>query len=127
MPISYSIDHERRFIVETWTGDVAEADLAAHWRHYLADPEVLAVRRTLVDLRRGRILFKGDQLANLVDRIVRPALNGRDWKTAILVSDPLQFGVSRQYQVFAETYSRDAIFDSEDAALAWLLREDGLC
>jgi hypothetical protein len=127
MPISYSIDHERRFIVETWTGDVAEADLAAYWRRYLDDPEVLAVRRTLVDLRNCRILFRGEQLANLIDRIVRPALDGRDWKTAILVGGPLQFGVSRQYQAFAETYSRDAIFDRQDAALAWLLREDGLC
>jgi hypothetical protein len=32
----------------------------------------------------------------------------------------VQFGVGRQYQVFAERYSHDAIFDNPDQAKAWL-------
>ena len=49
-----------------------------------------------------------------------PALNGRDWTTAIVVDRPVQFGVSRQYHVFAERYSKDCIFHDYDAALRWL-------
>ena len=120
MPISYTIDDERGCIVETWTGDVTAQELADHWMVYLYDPEVMALRITLVDMRRARILFTGAQLASLVETIAVPAIRGRKWKSAIVVHDPVQFGVSRQYQVFAETYSRDSIFGTEDAALAWL-------
>jgi hypothetical protein len=120
MPISYSVDTERRLIVETWNGDIAATDLETHWRHYLADPDVLAIRRTLVDLRQCRILFTGSQLSALVKKVVLPILKDADWKTAIVVDNPVHFGVSRQYHVFAESYSRDSIFSDPDAALTWL-------
>ena len=121
MPISYSIDHQKGYITERWSGDIAAADLSAYWRQYLTDPEVLALRRTLVDMRQCRILFSGEELSNLVHGIVLPIIKDADWKTAIVVKDSVQFGVSRQYHVFAETYSRDAIFDDAEAALKWLL------
>lgn len=121
MPISYTLDEENGFINEVWTGDIAASDLASYWRRYLADPEVLRIRRTLVDLRGCRILFKGVELSSLVESMVIPVLDGRDWKTAIVVGHPTQFGVSRQYQVFAESYSSDAIFSDPEDARRWLL------
>jgi hypothetical protein len=121
MPISYTLDEETGFITEVWTGDIAASDLASHWRRYLADPAVLRIRRTLVDLRGCRILFKGVELSTLVKTMVIPILDGRDWKTAIVVDHPAQFGVSRQYQAFAESYSSDAIFSDPEDARRWLL------
>jgi hypothetical protein len=121
MPIDYSIDRERGIIFETWTGDITAADLGAYWQRYLADPEVMALRRTLVDLRPCRILFNGQELSDLVSGVVIPILKGRDWKTAIVVEHPTQYGVCRQYQVFAENYSQDSIFHEPEEALAWLL------
>lgn len=120
MPISYVVDRQKGLITETWTGDVAAADLSAYWREYLKDPDVLAIRRTLVDLRQCTILFTGAQLSILVRGTVVPVVNGQDWKTAIVVDHPVQFGVSRQYQVFAESFSVDSIFEDPEAALAWL-------
>lgn len=120
MPISYSIDHEKGLIREIWNGNIAASDLSSYWRRYLTDPDVLAIRKTLVDLRQCTILFTGDELSALVSFLVVPVLKGRDWKTAILVDDPLHFGVSRQYQVFAEAYSKDSIFGDQAAALEWL-------
>src|SRR5262245_27324457 len=96
MPISYSIDKASGVILETWTGDVTAADLRAYWQGYLADPEVLALRRTLVDLRGANLRFNGQQLSDLVSSVVLPALKGRGWKTAIVVDRPEQYGVSRQ-------------------------------
>jgi hypothetical protein len=122
MPISYTIDHERQIIVEAWTGDVSAADLATYWQYYLADATVMAIRRTLVDLRGCTITFSGEELADLIERIVTPILDERAWRTAILVEQPVQYGVSRQYHVFAERYSHDAIFHSYDEALCWLLQ-----
>jgi hypothetical protein len=123
MPISYSIDADRGLIVEAWQGDVTAADLRGYWHGYLADPRVMALRRTLVDLRQARILFTGEELFDLVCDVVQPALAGRRWTTAILVARAVQLGVSKQYQVFAEAYSRDAIFDDYDKALRWLDQE----
>ena len=95
MPITYRLDHARRIIVETWSGAVNEAELATHWRGYLADPDVMHCRRTLVDLREAEIAFTGSELAGLVHRIVAPVLGDRKWVSAILVASPLQYGSAR--------------------------------
>lgn len=123
MPITFSIDHERRVIHESWEGDITIDDLRDYWTLILSHPEVIAIRRTLVDLRRANVLFTGTQMWDLVNCLVIPRLGGRDWKTAILVESPTQYGISRQYQVFAEHYSKDTIFDDFDTAMAWLLKQ----
>ena len=120
MPITYSIDREDGCVIETWTGDVTARELTAHWRRYLADPEVLALRRTLVDLRHCRIMFTAAELSELVARIVVPALHGMNWRTAIVLGDTNHFEMSRRYHVVAESYSQDSVFSTPEAALAWL-------
>jgi hypothetical protein len=120
MPITYTIDQEKKLITEVWTGEINAECLANYWKRYLDDPEVIALRRTLVDLRQAKILFAGSDLNFLIQSIVLPVLNGRDWKTAIVVEKPVQFGVSRQYQVFAEQYSKDAIFYDIEEASHWI-------
>lgn len=120
MPISYSIDREHRCIHETWTGMITATDLGQYWRRILTDPVVMVIRRTIVDLRECRILFSGEQLAELVESIVLPLLNGKSWRTAIVVGDPVQAEVSRQYHVLAESYSRDSVFSTPEAAMAWM-------
>jgi len=120
VPIAYSIDREDGCIIETWTGDVTARELMTHWRRYLADPEVLALRRTLVDLRHCRILFTPAELSELVSRLVLPALHGMNWRTAIVLGDPAHFEMSRQYHAFAASYSQDSVFSTPEAALAWL-------
>jgi hypothetical protein len=120
MPITYTIDRGKRLIYETWTGEVRAADLAAYWETYLADPEVINLRRTLVDLRTATIAFSGLEFDTLIQRIVLPVLQERKWTTAIVVANPVQFGISRQYQVFAHHYSQDSIFKSIADAEAWL-------
>jgi hypothetical protein len=122
MPITYSIDKHLGIISVVWTGEVTAADLSAHWTQLLADADALAIRRTLADLRNCEIAFSGEQMFDLVRTVVEPALNGRDWRSALLVGSSVHFGVSRQYQSFAQMYSKDAIFHDEAAALKWLLR-----
>jgi hypothetical protein len=121
MPITYTIDRERLLIHEKWTGEIRAADVGAYWKAYLANPEVLAIRRTLVDLRPAIIRFSGLEFESLIQTIVLPSLGKRKWTTAVVVGDPVQFGVSRQYHVFAAIYSKDCIFKSVDEAEAWIL------
>lgn len=121
MTIEYTIDHERKVVFEMWQGVLTRSDVASYWRRLLADPEVLVIRRSLVDLRNATIEFTGAELASMVKAIVIPMLDGKTWKAAILIEKPVQFGVSRQYHVFAESYSEDAIFEDPEAAMSWLL------
>lgn len=123
MAIEYTIDHERSVILETWLGAVTAQELANHWRRLLVDPDALAIRRTLVDLRNCTIEFTGSDLASMVTSVAVPLLAGRDWKSALLIEKTVHFGVSRQYQVFAENYSQDAIFYDEEDAMRWLLSQ----
>lgn len=120
MPIAYAIDHQKRLIYETWTGEVTAPGLAAYWTRYLADPEVLEIRRTIVDLRAAVISLRGIDFDDLIKTIVLPVLQDRKWTTAIVVGGTVQFGVSRQYQVFAERYSKDSIFFSMAEAEQWI-------
>lgn len=121
MPITYAVDRDLQVIFECWSGVITPEDLGRHWRSYLADPAVMAVRRTVVDLRGSTPRLTGAELSQLINEIVRPTLQGRDWVTAIVVDRPIQFGLSRQYQVFAEFYSTDAIFHERERALEWVL------
>ena len=121
MPITYLIDQDKRLIIETWTGEIFARDLAAYWQRYLADTEVLKIRRTIVDLLASAIKFTGDELSSLIESIVLPALNGKAWTTALVVAgNSVEFGVSRQYQAFAERYSEDSIFDNMADAEKWI-------
>jgi len=120
MPIAYSINREKKLIVEVWTDEIQSHDVAAYWKRYLSDPEVLAIRRTVVDLRAADICFSGLDFCQLIHTLVTPVLQGRGWTTAIVVSEPSQFGVSRQYQAFAELYSKDSIFSSMEEAERWI-------
>jgi len=123
MPITYVLDRARNIIIETWTGRVRAVDLAAYWRIYLADPEAIRCRRTLVDLRHATILFTGAELAALVHTIVLPALHGKKWVSALLIDRAAQYGTARQYQIFAEHYSNDSICSDWNTALDWLVQQ----
>jgi hypothetical protein len=121
MPITYKVDREKNLIFETWTGTIRTGDLAAYWKQYLADAEVLAIRRTIVDLRGSVMDFSGAELWSLIESIVEPALKGREWTTALVVTGgSVEFGISRQYQVFAQRYSKDAIFPNVVEAEKWI-------
>jgi hypothetical protein len=125
MPISYRIDPEKNLILETWSGKICAADLRAYWMGYLADTQVMEIRRTVVDLRGSVIDFSGKELWTLVRSIVEPALKGREWTSALVVQeDSAEYGVSRQYQVFAENYSKDCIFNSVAEAEKWICSKD---
>jgi hypothetical protein len=119
-PISYVIDKELGVVMATWRGDITAADLKRHWERFFTNAEVLAVGRSVADVRDANFQFTGRELSNLVSEVVIPLLNGRSWRTAIVVARPAQFGVSKQFQVYAQLFSTDKIFYDLDAALRWI-------
>jgi hypothetical protein len=57
------VGRARNIINETWTGTVTASELAAYWRTYLADPEVLRCRRTIVDPLDADVVSTGAELS----------------------------------------------------------------
>jgi hypothetical protein len=123
MPLSYAIDQSRGLIHEVWTGDVTARQLKALWKAYLSNPQVLAIRKTLVDMRNGNIAMRGMEMMDLIEKVAIPGLKGLDWKTALVVADRTQFGFSRQFQVYSHYYNRNSIFEDYDEALRWILAQ----
>jgi hypothetical protein len=125
MPISYSIQANGAYILEEWEGTVSIKDLEEYWTKMLADPEVVRIRRTLADLTKADLAFKGHELDSLIRSLLLPKFTGREWKSALVVGSTVQFGISRQYQTFAERYSKDSIFTDRAAAEQWLVQPAG--
>ena len=123
MPATYCVDHSRPLVFEVWTGDVTARDVKSLWEKYLADPQVMAIRKTLADLRQAHLRLSGLELMELIEKVAVPGLHGLDWRTAIVVARPDQYGFSRQFQVFAEVYNENSIFQDYDKALAWILEQ----
>jgi len=123
MPITYTVDQEQSVVLVTWRGDVTGEDYRAHLRTMLQDPDALRAGRSLTDLRQANVLVHGAELNAILDAEALPRLAGRQWKTAVLVSSTVNFGVARQYQILAESESTDGVFRDYAEALAWLLKD----
>lgn len=119
-PISYRVDQTLGLVVSHWNGEVTVADVERFWAQVLSDPDVLALRRHLADIRAATLHFTGEELRQLIWRRVAPALRGQHWTSAIVVAQPEQFGVSRQFQVFAEVWDEAQIFYDLDEAMRWV-------
>jgi hypothetical protein len=123
MTITYEIQHADNVIAETWQGDITIDQLRAYWREILSDPEVMKIRRTLVDVRFASIGFSDAEFDRAVSDVVFPALEGRDWITAIVVNTSRQLQLGSRYHSYAARYSSDVIFSSVDDAKRWLLKQ----
>jgi hypothetical protein len=118
--IRYAIDPEQDLILEEWDGTVSAWDLEKHWKEFLKHEAVINCRRTVVDISKSQITVTGQDFSWLIDSLVKPVLKGRKWITAIVVTSDYQFGVGRQYGVYAESYSRDQIFKDPGEAFEWI-------
>ncbi len=123
MPISYEVDEELDVVLVTWRGDVTVDDYRAHLRAMLQDPDALRSARCLTDVSQANILMSGAQLNAVGNAEAIPRLAGRTWKTAVVVSSAVNYGVARQYQILSESEGSDSVFRNREAALAWLLED----
>lgn len=120
MPISYVVDHARGTVISRWVGEVTAAELREHWAQVLDDPQARALARTVADLREAIPRFSGAELQRAVEEVAAPRLDGLHWINAIVVTRPEQFGVSRQFGVFAEFHSANSIFHTVEDAVVWV-------
>jgi hypothetical protein len=124
MPISYTVDSDRRLIFETWQHTVNADDVREYWFRTLEDPRFLAIRRILADMRGANIEFVPDELGQLIGEVAAPYIASHRWAIACVVDSRAQYDLSLQYQIFIKTYGREGIFTERNVALAWLSKQD---
>ena len=120
MPINFELrdDHIR----EEWLDVVTADEVRLHFERLLGDHAAMAIRRSLVVVRLTEAAFNGADMEELVRAVVRPALAGLDWRSAVLPQGPLDFGLARQFGQLADGLVELRTFGTEDEALAWLRR-----
>jgi hypothetical protein len=120
MGITHRYDPAEGLVRACWDGPITAGDVREYWTARVAELEAQPGRCALVDMRTCEVRFTGSEMRELVRTILRPHFANRGHRVAILVRDPVQFGTSRQFQVFFELLGESEIFQDEAAALAWL-------
>ena len=120
MTTTYEIDSTQQLVRARWVGAIDAQALKAHWKEIVRDPGAENCRGSLGDLREAELCFTGAEMAALVRSILVQFLEGRSWKSAVLVERQVQFGVARQWDAFTGARVDVAIFDDEGKALDWL-------
>jgi hypothetical protein len=121
MSITYKIELSKDIVYVRWVGRITANDMIEFFTTFYADPDTAKCSLNLVDVREADVAFSTEEFEEIINEIVIPQTDRYpNLKVAILVSTPLQYGVSRQYQFFSDTFGKDAIFTDEQSALQWL-------
>jgi hypothetical protein len=121
MPVSYTIDVPRRFVVTTVTGTVSVADMAAYQRALAADPDFSPMFDSLSDFTDSEpFQAEAAEIRQLAENM--PFRAGA--RRAFVASSDLHYGLSRMAQVYTAASGVEAqVFRDRASALAWLGRE----
>lgn len=124
MAITYTVDVQASLLWVKWSGPIGAEDLFRFSAAVREDPAVLACGRSITDVRESEILFKGDELRVVTERLFSPAkVRGKIWKTAVIVAKPVQLGVARQHELLSAGLKTTGVFFTEQAARDWVMAE----
>ena len=123
MPISYTVDAERRVVFERWSGSVTAKDISDYWHTLTHDRHALSIRRSLADLRGMEIRFSEVDFFFLIRTVALPGLGNFKWTAAIVADRNAVRALRRQVQIYMQTFSRSMKFSDRDAALEWVLEQ----
>jgi len=121
MPIAYKVDVALGIVLADWRGTVTAKDITEHWTRFVADKAAMACGGAITDISCCDILFTPEELKAVTKKILEPALRGKNWKTAVIVKNPVQFGVTKQQEIFSETFVKMNVFYSDVMARKWVL------
>lgn len=117
MPITYHIDRGQHLVVSEWSGKITIQEARAHFAALKADPDFDPTMRHLSEALGAEATLSFGELRLLA---FESPFNDSG-RAAIVASTDLVFGVSKQYEAFAERDGRDIrVFRDLDEARAWL-------
>jgi hypothetical protein len=118
MPITSTIDHERREVETVASGHVSFAEMEEHLSK-LRDAGALSYRE-LFDGRAGQVEFAAADTPRIVELMRKLATEGPVGAKAVIAPVGYTFGVSRMIEMLAEEFCEIKIFRDEDEARAWV-------
>jgi hypothetical protein len=120
MPISYTFDARASFIHVTATQELTMADYLGLRRAIEADAAIPSGSAVLVDLRGvTRFDLTGSDILALAGR--KDSVERRARRIAVLVKDPLSFGLTRMYDLARGDGPPLRVFREIEGALHWAL------
>lgn len=118
MPVTYTIDAARRFVLIVVTGAVTVDELAAAQRAVSADPAFSPDFSGLPDLRSAEPL---PAMGADIQRLAHATPFGPESKRGVLAASDVNFGLARMLEVYAGKRHKDVqVFRDAEAAYAWL-------
>lgn len=122
MPISYSIDLDKRIVRTRVWGEVSNEEVHDHNQRLRTDPRFDPNYKQLADMSgvtRNTVTF------NNVQETARDQYFTPGTRRALVVSDDTTFGLCRMYATYAETLGQVInVFRDPKAAEAWLFEGD---
>jgi hypothetical protein len=123
MAIKHKIDEKRGFVLSTLVGAISDDDLIAAYRELYEDQRWKPGYKEVVDLRRAEMEgVTGEGLRRLSALVEHYVPKRSDqFKTALVASDELPFGLGRMYEaISAESPENAMVFKKLDQALDWI-------
>lgn len=121
MPITYRIDLESNMLFIVGEGALTQDEKLEAMRRWMADPAYRPGLNTLYDFSAVTTPATLDDLKRTVAFVTRnaPALGKK--RVAIVMANPLAFGVARQFQaMLGESSLEISVFRNREDALTWL-------
>jgi hypothetical protein len=121
LPVVYEFDPGSSLIRTTCTGDVSFDEVVDHFRQLEGDPALPGRLDVLLDLSDMRSLPESAQLKSIAREVDRLRTKVQWGACAIVATRDAMFGMSRMFEVLAESYfSSSHVFRGRREAESWL-------
>jgi len=123
MPASYQIDKARRLVISTASGFLTAANILAHQRQLLGDPDFDPTCSQIVDCTAvSGIDLSADDVRAVAATTIFSAYSRR----AVVVTTDEQCGLVRMFKMIREGHGEYGIqvFRDRDEALHWAIPEE---
>jgi len=123
VPVSYQIDKARRLVISTASGFLTAADILAHQRQLLGDPDFDPTCSQIVDCTAVTGI---DLSADDARAVTATTIFSAHSRRAVLVTTDELFGFFRMFKMIREGHGEYGIqvFRDRDEALHWAIPEE---
>jgi hypothetical protein len=126
MPITYTIDKQRRFILRIISGAATSDEILASLAEVLKHPDYHPGMKSLTDLRAIQHYASPQEVRQIANFILGREEEVRGGKAAIVVSQDVSFGMARMLEMLTESSQLSIrVFKNLKEAYEWLEIEAG--
>ena len=118
MPMSYSLDRERRLVIAKAWGVLVDEDVHSGRQDLLDDPDF---ERDFGQLFDAREVEEVQFSVEVMGRMAQTSILARESRRAFVATTPYQYRMATMFVTLAQPYQPNVqVFRDIDEALAWL-------